>query len=176
MAHGGNCFGESEIMTPYVRHHPDVRRTPYCIPLASRFRGTGVCLHLSACSSSYALATPDKFATKPSANGTQFGVVCFDFKSACCCVVYFALNIDHNGNRFGCARGGRPFQISLSVSLSGCSPPTAIDRIELVAPLEGERERANLLCKSAAKFPHLTKRRPKYSPHLHHHFLLPPVA
>ena len=48
--------------------------TPNCIPLASRFRGTCVCLHLSACSSSYALATPDKFATKPSANGTQFGV------------------------------------------------------------------------------------------------------
>ena len=42
--------------------------------MASRFRGTCVCLHLSACSSSYALATPDKFATKPSANGTQFGV------------------------------------------------------------------------------------------------------
>ena len=44
-------------------------------------------------------------------------------------------------------------------------------------PVTGrERDRENLLCKSAAKFPHLTKRRPKYSPHLHHHFLLPPVV
>ena len=48
--------------------------TPYCIPLASRFRGTCICLHLSACSLSYDLATPDKVATKPSANGTKYGV------------------------------------------------------------------------------------------------------